>query len=160
VTDPSLDAADLYIVRGGNRARLRNRAIFLVAIAAIAIAALVNALHQAKGDTNGSVGALVIPAAVAIACLGATVMTLSQWWEDATYFRIQGARLSVSHGTPHRGRPTWYEREEPIAISAEAASGGRSVFLTQGERRVRLGNVDAHQLELWLRTHSFTLLRG
>ena len=160
MTDPTFDPGDEFILRGSNRARLRNRTILLVVIAAIATAALVNALRQAKGDMNGSVGALVIPAAVAIACLGGAVMTLSQWWEDVTYFAVSESRLGVSHGTAHRGRSTWYEREAPLVLSTEGVAAGRSVFLTQADSRVRLGNVDAHQLESWLRAHSFTVQRG
>lgn len=151
---------DEFILHGGNRSRLRNRAIILAAIAAVAIAALVNALHQAKGDNNGSVGAIVVPVAIAVGCLGGVVMTLSQWWEDVTFFRVDGTRLSVSHGTHQRGHSTWYEREAPLVLTAEGASGSRSLFLTQGDIRARLGNVDPHHVDAWLRGHGFTVKRA
>jgi hypothetical protein len=150
--------SDTFVLHGGNRPRLRNRAIILIGIAVVALVVLINAFQQPTSDNSGSVGHIVIPAAIAIGCLAGTILTLSQWWEDNTYFTIEGDRLAVRHGGG-RGRPAWLEREVPIELSAEGASGSRSFFVTQGDARVRLGDVDPHQLDAWLRGRGFTVQR-
>lgn len=145
---------------------MRNRAIVLLIVAGIAIAVLVNALQQAKGDNNGSVGHLVVPAATALACLGATVVTLSQWWEAETFVRADGTRLGIRHGTRGGlGRITWFERGEPIIITSEGVGSNQGLFAHQGEARIRLADVEAVpplqlvNFESWIRGQGFTVER-
>jgi hypothetical protein len=154
------------VLHGGRRSHLRNRAILLVIIAGVAIAVLVNALQQTKGDSNGSVGHLVIPAAVALACLGAAIVTVNQWWEGETFVRVDGTRLGIRHGTRGgRGRETWFERNEPIVITSEGVGSNQGLFAGQGGARVRLGDVEAVpplqlvNLESWIRGQGFKVER-
>ena len=166
VTNPAPASGDEFALHGGRRSHLRNRAILLLVIAGIAIAVLVNALQQAKSDNAGSVGHLVVPAATALACLGATFVTLSQWWEAETFLRVDGGRLGIRQGTRGgRGSTTWFERTEPLAITSEGVGANQGLFAQQGEARIRLGDVEAVpplqlvNLESWIRGQGFKVER-
>jgi hypothetical protein len=166
VSNPAPETGDQFILHGGRRPKLRNRAIILVIVAGIAVVVFVNALKQAKGDNNGSVGHLVVPAAIALACLAALAVTSSQWWEDATYFLLDGGRLGVRHGTgAGHGKSTWFEHGEPVIITVEGAGPGQGLFAHQGDARIRLADAEtvpplqlAH-LEGWMRGHGFKVER-
>ncbi|MGC4175721.1 hypothetical protein [Demequina sp.] len=158
---------DEFVLHGGRRSKLRNRAVLLVVVAVIGVAVLINALQQAKGDSNGSSGNLVIPAAVAIACLGWLAITISQWWEDSTFLAVDGDRLLASHGTGARhGRATAFAKGEPIVITHEGAADHGAVFASQGDARIRLCDamamtpLQASHLDSWVRLHGFAIERG
>lgn len=166
MTNPAPASDDAFVLHGGRRPRLRNRAIILVIIAGIAVAVFINAVQQAKGDTNGSVGHLVVPAATALACLGVFVVTINQWWEAVTYLQVDGDRLGVRHGTGGgHGKSTWFEHGNPIVITAEGVGSTQGLFAQQGDARIRLADAEAvpplqlAHLEGWIRGHGFKVER-
>jgi len=163
----SIPASDNeFVLHGGRRSRLRNRAILLIIVIGIAVAVFINAVEQAKSDNAGSVGHLVVPAATAFGCLAVLVVTLSQWWEDATYLRVDGNRLGISHGMgAHGGRSTWFDRGSPIVLTTEGIGANEGLFASQADARIRLGDAVAvpplqlAHLEGWLRGHGFVVER-
>jgi len=155
-----------FVVKGGRRAPLRMWLLVLVVILVMAVTSLAGAINNPASDTSGGVGHVFIPFAGTVFSFLALVVVLGQWWEDATFLDVVDGRVRVRHGTNKiRGRATWYDRSEHIALSGESARGGTVLFLDQEGRRVRLGEANAimplqsSRLQEWLRAAGFAVDR-
>ena len=155
---------DEFVFHGGRRRSLRFWLLVLPVLLVVSVIALVGALNQGTSDDSGGAGHIVIPAFVAVASVLGLVVTLSQWWEDATFFVFDGAALTARHGSNRmRGKAVTFARTEPLHITTEGTGGNAAVFVAQGGDRVRLGEtatsgpLQQPNLEAWLRTRGFTV---
>ena len=155
-----------FAIRGGRRGPLRMWLLVLAVVLLIAVTSLIGAVNSPVSDASGGAGHVVIPFAGTVFSALALVVIFGQWWEDATFFDLEGDRLRVRHGTNKiRGRATWYERTEHITLSGEGARGTTVLFLDQEGTRVRLGEASAimplqsSRLQEWLRAAGFAVDR-
>src|SRR6478609_3679260 len=90
---------DEFVFHGGRRRSLRFWLLALPVLLVVGLIALVAAFKQGTSDDSGGAGHIVIPAFVVVASALGLVVTLSQWWEDATYFAFDGDAAAVRHGS-------------------------------------------------------------
>jgi len=155
------------VIHGGKRKALRGWLIILMVVLAIAVSQFTGAVAVTVSDDNGGVGKLFIPEAVAVGCLFGIAIVLAQWWDDRSFFRVDGQRVSVRHGVGRvRGRTAWLEHDEPVNLHLEGNRGNEAVFIEQGDVRVRIGEArhvvpgESSQLRDWLHGHGFAIDRG
>lgn len=155
-----------FVVRGGRRKPLRTWILVLAVILVISVITLASAINQPVSDDPGGAGHVVIPWFGAVFSVLGLAVVFGQWWEDSTYLVVDGERLRVRHGTNRwRGLTTWYDRSTHIALSGEGSRANPALFLTQGEARVRLGDLNAivplqsSRLAEWLRAEGFAVDR-
>ena len=92
---------DEFVFHGGRRRSLRFWLLVLPVLAVVSIIALVGALNQGTSDDSGGAGHVVIPVVVAVGSLLGLVVTLSQWWEDATFFAFDGEAVTSRATDPN-----------------------------------------------------------
>ena len=98
MTGTAPEAHDEFVFHGGRRRSLRFWLVVLPVLLVIALIALVSAINQGTSDDSGGVGHVVIPFVLAVVSVLGLVVTLAQWWEDATYFRFDGERVAIRQG--------------------------------------------------------------
>ena len=162
MTGTAPGAHDEFVFHGGRRRSLRFWLMVLPVLLVIALIALVSAINQGTSDDSGGAGHVVIPFVLAVVSVLGLVITIAQWWEDETFFTVDGDTLSVRHGSHSlRGRVTHATRSAPVLVTREGIRGNEAVFVTQADTRVRLGDANTAgtlqpaNLEAWLRTRGF-----
>jgi hypothetical protein len=160
-------AHDEFVFHGGRRRTLRFWLFVLPIVLVVAIVALVGALLEPASDNSGGAGHIAIPVFVAVASAAGLLVSLLQWWEDETFFHIEGDTLVMRHGSHSlRGRSTHFTRLAPVTLSVEGPRGSQAFFFAQEGVRLRLGDANTAgalqpaNLEAWLRTRGVKVEHG
>ena len=164
MTDQSFDPGHELGVSGGHRRSLNLWLLVLAVVVAVSLVKLVGALDAGSRAGAGGVGTIFLPFAGVTLGLVALAVVWGQWWEDATYFRSEDRGIGVRHGTAAlRGRTTWFNPREPLAVHGEVGRGAFILFIEQADARVRLGDsgtiapLQSSRLDAWLRAQGATV---
>ncbi len=141
-----------FVITRGRRGVTGAWALVLSGVVAVSTVSLVIAISRPARDGSGGAGHLIGPFFGAVVSLLLLVLAAVQWWEDATYFRLTPAGLTIRRGTRRlRGRAIVFRQLQAVTYTEEGGRDTGRAFVEQDGTRVNLGKTEEirPQLPRW-----------